>query len=64
MIDGISLTLLVGPMVPVPVPKVVLDALTDVEVSTSTQGPSAFQLRFIRWTVMIQISAPQTAAIL
>ena len=46
MIDGISLTLMVGPMVPVPVPKVVLDALTDVEVSTSTQGPSAFQLRF------------------
>lgn len=46
MVDGVVLTLLVGPTVPVPVPKIVLDALTEVEVTTSTTGPSVFQLRF------------------
>lgn len=46
MVDGMLLTLMVGPLLPVPVPKVVLDALTDVEITTNTQGPSVFQLRF------------------
>jgi hypothetical protein len=40
------MTLLVGPMVPVPVPKLVLDSLLEVEVTTSTRGPSVFELRF------------------
>lgn len=46
MVDGVMMTLMVGPMVPVPVPKPVLDALLEVEVTTSTRGPSAFELRF------------------
>jgi hypothetical protein len=46
VLKAINLTLMMGPMVPVPVPKVVLDALTEVEVTTSTQGPSGFKLTF------------------
>lgn len=46
MLKGIHLTLLVGPMVPVPVPQVVLDALTGVEVTHNTDSTSAFQLTF------------------
>ncbi len=46
MIQGVQLTLLVGPAVPVPAPRSVVEALTDVEVSVPTQGPSVFQLRF------------------
>jgi hypothetical protein len=39
-------TLLVGPVVPVPVPQIVLDALTSIEVTSSTGRPSGFQLAF------------------
>jgi len=46
MLKGIHLTLLVGPVVPVPVPKVALDALTGVTVTNNTGGPSGFQLSF------------------
>jgi hypothetical protein len=46
MSKGVHLTLLVGPAVPVPAPQVVIDALTRVEVTTSTSGPSGFQLQF------------------
>lgn len=46
MVEAITLTLLAGPVVPLPVPKEVLDALTDIEVTTPTQGPSVFELRF------------------
>ncbi len=42
---GIHLTLMIGPAVPVPVPKEVLDALTSIEVTT-TQERSVFQLNF------------------
>ena len=44
---GIHLTLMVGPIVPIPVPQVVLDALTSVEVTNNTDGPSGFQLTFL-----------------
>jgi hypothetical protein len=44
--QGIAMTLMVGPAVPVPVPKVVLEALQSVRVTTSTSGPSGFQLTF------------------
>jgi len=43
---GFYLTLLMGPVVPVPVPKVVLDALTDVEVTSSAEGRNGFRLGF------------------
>lgn len=44
--QGIQLTLLVGPLVPVPVPRVVLDALQSVEVRTQAGSASGFQLTF------------------
>lgn len=46
MLKGVNLTLMIGPVVPIPVGKEVLDALTDVEVVTSTDGPSVFRLNF------------------
>ena len=46
MLKGFYLTLMIGPVVPVPVPKAVLDALTGVEVRSRTDGASAFQLTF------------------
>lgn len=44
--QGIQLSLMMGPIIPVPVPRVVLDALEKVEVRTSTGSPSGFQLTF------------------
>lgn len=46
MHKGVHLTLLVGPVVPVPVPRVVLDALTSVEVTHNTGAASGFKLTF------------------
>ena len=46
MIDGVRLTLMVGPAVPVPAQRFVIDALTEVEVQAKTEGASAFQLSF------------------
>lgn len=44
--QGIQLTLLVGPLVPLPVPRVVLEALQSVEVRTAAGSASGFQLTF------------------
>jgi len=46
MLKGIYLTLMVGPVVPLPVPKEVLDALTEVQVTTAAGTPSGFSLSF------------------
>jgi hypothetical protein len=46
MLKGIYLTLMVGSAVPVPVPRVVLDALTEVSVTTAARSASGFQLSF------------------
>jgi len=46
MVDGVQLTLMIGPAVPVPVPREVLDALTAVTVNTGGDGPGGFQLTF------------------
>lgn len=46
MVKGVYLTLLVGPVVPIPVPQVVLDALTGVEVTHDSEGQSGFTLTF------------------
>ncbi len=46
MFSGINLTVMIGPAVPLPVSKPVLDALTSVEVTNKTDGPSVFQLKF------------------
>ena len=40
------LQLMIGPGVPVPVPRAVLEALTSVSVTSNTQGASVFQLSF------------------
>ena len=48
MLKGIHLTLMIGPVIAVPVPEVILDALTSVSV-TSNSGPatpSVFELSF------------------
>lgn len=46
MFDGVRLTLMIGPMVPVPVSQEVLDALTEVRVTTTDGKASGFQLSF------------------
>lgn len=46
MLKGIHLTLMIGPVVPTPVPPAVLDALTSVQISTSAGERSGFQLTF------------------
>ncbi len=46
LVNGINMTLMIGPAVPIPVSKAVLDALTSVEVTSKTDGPSLFQLKF------------------
>jgi len=46
MLKGVHLTLLVGPVVPLPVPQVVLDALTQVEVVSPDETAGAFTLQF------------------
>lgn len=46
MASGLYLTLLAGPLVALPAPKPIVDALTSVEVTTTATGRSAFQLGF------------------
>ncbi|PZV00215.1 hypothetical protein [Cyanobium sp. ULC084] len=43
---GIQLTLLMGPVVPLPAPRLVIEALDSVEVTTAAGTPSGFQLTF------------------
>ncbi len=43
---GIQLSLMIGPIVPLPAPRVVLDALDSVEVRSAAGSPSGFQLSF------------------
>jgi hypothetical protein len=46
VLNGVHLSLMIGPAVPIPVSKDVLDALVSAQVTTSTDGPSGFQLTF------------------
>lgn len=46
MLKGVHLTLMVGPVVPLPVPQSVLDALTRVEVTSQDEGVGGFSLSF------------------
>lgn len=45
MLKGVHLTLLIGPLVPIPAPQSVIDALTSVQV-TNGKDKSGFQLTF------------------
>ncbi|GBL57326.1 hypothetical protein PCLA_07r0244 [Pseudomonas citronellolis] len=40
------LSLLIGPIVPIPVPALLIDALEEVSVTCASEGASGFQLRF------------------
>jgi hypothetical protein len=44
--SGIHLTLLMGPVVPVPAPRVVVEALESVTVTTAAGSASGFQMQF------------------
>jgi hypothetical protein len=46
MVKGIQLSLMIGPAVPLPVSRDVIEALQSVQVTTTTEGPSVFQLTF------------------
>jgi hypothetical protein len=46
MLKGFYLRLFIGPIIPVPVPQWVVDALTSVQVTTSAGQASGFQLTF------------------
>ena len=47
MLEGVNLTLMIGPAVPVPVPREVLGALTELTVTVnSNDTPSGFELTF------------------
>jgi hypothetical protein len=43
---GIQLTLMIGPIVPVPVPQMVMNALDSVQVTTAAGSASGFQMSF------------------
>ncbi|MFN0067373.1 MAG: hypothetical protein ACKVYV_07020 [Limisphaerales bacterium] len=46
MLKSVHLTLLVGPVVPVPVPQIVVDALTSVKVTSAAGQVGGFELSF------------------
>ena len=46
MLKSVQLTLLMGPIIPIAVPRVVLDSLSEVEVKVEDVGQSGFQLVF------------------
>jgi hypothetical protein len=46
VLSSVQLTLMIGPVIPVTVPRVVLDSLTEVEVIINDVGQSGFQLIF------------------
>ena len=46
MTSAVHLSLLIGPVVPIPVPAMMVDALEEASVTSATDGPSGFQLRF------------------
>ena len=46
MLSSVQLSLMMGPVFPLPVPRVVLDALSEVEVKVEDVGSSGFQLVF------------------
>jgi hypothetical protein len=46
MLDSVQLSLMMGPVFPAPVPRVVLDSLVNVEVTVKDVGTSGFKLVF------------------
>lgn len=46
MLKGMHVSLLVGPAIPVPVPKVIIDALQSIQVTSAAGARSGFQISF------------------
>lgn len=46
MLKGVTLQLYIGPLVPLPAPKFVIDALTELSVTVNDVGTSGFQMSF------------------
>lgn len=46
MLKGLYLTLMIGPVIPIPVPQIVLDSLIEASVTVAAGEPSGFQLTF------------------
>lgn len=47
MVNGVNLTVMIGPAVPIPVPRAALDALTSVQVTNASgETASGFELQF------------------
>jgi hypothetical protein len=46
MVNGVYLTLLIGPGIPIPAPRPVVEALSSVTVTNGVGGPSGFSLEF------------------
>ncbi len=46
MLRGINLTLMIGPVVPIPAPQVVMDALSSLTITVNDTSASTFELRF------------------
>jgi hypothetical protein len=46
MSSAVHLSLLIGPIIPLPVPAMLIDALEEVTVTSASEGASGFQLRF------------------
>jgi hypothetical protein len=44
--SAVHMTLMIGPVVPIPAPEFMIDALDEVKVTTAAGSPSGFQLRF------------------
>jgi hypothetical protein len=45
VIEAVRLLLMIGPIVPLPAPKIVVDAVESIEFTNSSSGPSGFQIR-------------------
>lgn len=46
MLKGVNLQLYIGPLVPIPAPRIVMEALSEVSVTIKDVGQSGFQLSF------------------
>lgn len=46
MSNAVHLSLLIGPIIPLPAPAILIDALEEVTVTSASEGASGFQLRF------------------
>ena len=46
MSNAVHLSLLIGPIIPLPVPAMLIDGLEEVTVTSASEGASGFQLRF------------------